>query len=97
MPKKIAEINSWKINLTREDLNQLFKETIYPLCVSKGSEWFSTAVSVEQQIEEYLKFETPTFEGLFDFIDIGEESYFERNKEEKTTLTTVHKAKGRAI
>ena len=95
--QKVAEINSWKINLTREDLNQLFKETIYPLCVSKGSEWFSTAVSVEQQIEEYLTFETPTFEGLFDFIDIGEESYFERNKEEKTTLTTVHKAKGRAF
>ena len=95
--QKVAEINSWKINLTREDLNQLFKETIYPLCVSKGSEWFSTAVSVEQQIEEYLTFETPTFEGLFDFIDIGEESYFERNKEEDTTLTTVHKAKGRAF
>lgn len=94
---KVAEINSWKIDLTKEDLNQLFKETIYPLCVSKGSEWFSTAVSVEQQIDEYLTFETPTFEGLFDFIDIGEESYFERNKEEDTTLTTVHKAKGRAF
>ena len=93
--QKVAEINSWKINLTREDLNKLFEETIYPLCVSKGSEWLSTAVSVEQQIDEYFKFETPTFVGLFDFIDIGEESYFERNKEEKTTLSTVHKAKGR--
>ena len=50
------------------------------LCVSKGEEWFSTAVSVKQQIDEYLTYETPTFDELFDYIAVGEESYTERNK-----------------
>ena len=95
--KKIEKLNSWKINLNREDLNLLFSEEIYPSSVSKGSEWFSTAISVKQQIDDYLEFETPTFEGLFDFIAIGEEAYAERNKKSPLTLTTVHKAKGRAF
>jgi len=95
--EKIEKLNSWKINLNREDLNKLFTEELYPLCVSKGSEWFATAVSVKQQIDEYLEFETPTFEGLFDFIAIGEESYTERSKKSTITLTTVHKAKGRGF
>ena len=93
--KNTAKLDSWKIDLTKEDLNQLFSDEIYPLCVSKGSEWFSTAVSVKEQIDEYLTFETPTFEGLFDFIAIGEESYTGRSKKSVITLTTVHKAKGR--
>ena len=75
----------------------MFSDEIYPLCVSKGEEWFATAVSVKQQIDEYLTFDTPTLEGLFDFIAIGEESYSERNKNAPITLTTVHKAKGRAF
>ena len=95
--EKIEKLNSWKINLNREDLNKLFTEELYPLCVSKGSEWFSTAVTVKEQIDEYLGFETPTFEGLFDFIAIGEESYTERSKKSTITLTTVHKAKGRGF
>lgn len=95
--KKIERLDTWKINLDKESLNQLFSDEIYPLCVSKGEEWFATAVSVKQQIDEYLTFETPTLEGLFDFIAIGEESYSERNKNAPITLTTVHKAKGRAF
>ena len=95
--EKIEKLGSWKIDLNREDLDKLFTEELYPLCVSKGSEWFSTAVSVKQQIDEYLEFETPTFEGLFDFIAIGEESYTERSKKSTITLTTVHKAKGRGF
>lgn len=95
--KEIEKLNSWKVNLNREDLNQLFSEEILPTSVSKGSEWFSTAMSVKQQIDDYLEFETRTFEGLFDFIAIGEEAYTERNKKSLRTLTTVHKAKGRAF
>jgi DNA helicase II / ATP-dependent DNA helicase PcrA len=95
--KKNQTLDSWKINLTKEDLDQLFLNEIYPLCVSKGEEWFSTAVSVKQQIDEYLTYETPTFDGLFDYIAIGEESYTERNKNAPITLTTVHKAKGKAF
>ena len=93
--KNTAKLDSWKTDLTKEDLNRLFSDKIYPICVSKGSEWFSTAISVKEQIDEYLTFETPTLEGLFDFIAIGEESYTERSKKSVITLTTVHKAKGR--
>ena len=93
----LEKLNSWKINLNKEELDKLFTEELYPLCVSKGSEWFSTAMTVKEQIDEYLGFETPTFEGLFDFIAIGEESYTERNKKSTITLTTVHKAKGRGF
>ena len=95
--KEIERLNSWKTNLNKEDLNQLFSEEILPTSVSKGSEWFSTAMSVKQQIDDYLEFETRTFEGLFDFIAIGEEAYTERSKKSLRTLTTVHKAKGRAF
>jgi len=94
---KIEKLNSWKTDLNKDNLDQLFSDEIYPLCVSKGAEWFSTAVSVKTQINEYLTFELPTFDGLFDFIAIGEESYTERNKQTKITLTTVHKAKGRSF
>ena len=95
--KEIEKLNSWKTNLNKEDLNLLFSEEILPTSVSKGSEWFSTAMSVKQQIDDYLEFETRTFEGLFDFIAIGEEAYTERSKKSLCTLTTVHKAKGRAF
>ena len=94
---KIEKLSSWKTDLNRDNLARLFSDEIYPLCVSKGAEWFSTAVSVKKQIDEYLTFELPTFEGLFDFIAIGEESYTERSKQTSITLTTVHKAKGRSF
>jgi len=70
---------------------------ILPMCISKGSEWFSAAMTVKQEIDEYLTFETPTLDELFDFISIGEESYIEQKSESKITLTTVHKSKGRAF
>ncbi|MBT6646598.1 MAG: ATP-dependent helicase [Thaumarchaeota archaeon] len=95
--KKNQTLDSWKINLTKEDLDQLFVNEIYPLCVSKGEEWFSTAISVKQQIDEYLTYETPTFDELFDYIAVGEESYTEKNKDVPITLTTAHKAKGKAF
>jgi DNA helicase-2/ATP-dependent DNA helicase PcrA len=95
--KNIEKLKNWKINLTRNEIDQLFLEQIYPVCVSKGDEWFFTAITVKQQIDEYLSFEIPTFEGLFDFIAITEESHIERNIESDITLTTVHKAKGRSF
>ena len=95
--QKLEKIENWEINLTREDLNKLFTEKIYPLCASKGAEWFTTAMLVNQQIEEYLTHQTPTLEGLFDFIAIGEEKRTDRNKESETILSTVHKAKGRGF
>ena len=95
--QKLEKIDDWEINLTPEDLDKLFAEKIYPLCASKGAEWFTTAMLVNKQIKEYLTFQTPTLEGLFDFIAIGEEKRTDRNKESETILSTVHKAKGRGF
>jgi DNA helicase-2/ATP-dependent DNA helicase PcrA len=95
--QKLEKIENWEIDLVREDLDKLFTEKIYPLCASKGAEWFTTAMLVNKQINEYLTFQTPTLEGLFDFIAIGEEEYDDRNKESEIILTTVHKAKGRGF
>ena len=81
--------------LRREDLDRVFADTILPVCVSKGAEWFATAISVKQDVDEYMTFEMPTFEEFFDFIAIGEESYVERGSDARVTITTVHKAKGR--
>ena len=94
---KNKNMPDFKVNLARESLNQLFSEEIYPLCVSKGSEWFATAVSVKEQIDEYFTYENPTYDGLFDFLQITEEAYKERSTQAPVTLTTVHKAKGRAF
>ena len=93
----IAKLTSWKIDLSRENISELFTSEIFPICIAKGQEWFFTAKAVQEQIEEYLSLETPTFDGLFDFIDVAEEEYVDRIKESKVTLTTVHKAKGRAF
>ena len=93
--KQIAKINLGTADLTRDSLDRLFLEKIYPLCVSKGSEWFTTAVSIRSQIDEYLTVSNPTLEALLDFLAIGEEVEVERSKKAEITLTTVHKAKGR--
>ncbi|CAE6492555.1 UvrD-helicase domain-containing protein [Candidatus Nitrosotenuis uzonensis] len=94
---KLDKVRSWGISMKREDLDGVFAKVVFPLCVSKGAEWFSTAIAVKQQIDQYLALGVPTMDGLFDFIAIGEESYVERSNESKITLTTVHKAKGRAF
>ncbi len=91
----LEKIKSLGISFRREDIYRVFDKVIYPLCVSKGAKWFSTAITVKQQIDEYLSLPVPTIDGLFDFIAVAEESYAERNIDSKVILTTVHKAKGR--
>ena len=95
--EKLSKIKSWGLKLQREDLDQKFDDVIFPISLSKGIEWFASAMTVKQEINEYLTFKTPTLDELFDFILIGEESYREQGSESEITLTTVHKAKGRAF
>ena len=95
--QKLTKIKSLGMEMSKDDLNKLFDSTIFPLCISKGSEWFSSAMSVKAEIDQYLTLDIPTLDGLLDFIAIGEESYIEQSSESKITLTTVHKAKGRAF
>jgi DNA helicase-2/ATP-dependent DNA helicase PcrA len=78
--KQIAKINLGTADLTRDSLDRLFLEKIYPMCVSKGPEWFTTAVSIRSQIDEYLTVSNPTLEALLDFLAIGEEVEVERSK-----------------
>ncbi len=94
---KLEKIKAWGMAMKREEFDSLFDRVVFPLCVSKGSEWFATAISVKRQIDEYLAMSIPTEEGLFDYISIAEESYVERSNSSKITLTTVHKAKGKAF
>ena len=95
--EKLSRIKSWGLKLQREELDEMFEGIILPMCIAKGSEWFSSAMTAKQEIDEYLTFKTPSLDGLLDFISIGEESYIEQRNESKITLTTVHKAKGRAF
>ena len=95
--EKLSKIKSWGLKLDRNDLDKIFDDVIFPISTSKGAEWFASAMTVKQEIDEYLTFKTPTLDGLFDFISIGEESYREQGSKSQITLTTVHKAKGRAF
>ena len=95
--KNIERLKSWKTTLAREDLEKLFSDVIFPKSVANNFEWFASAVYVKERIDEYLTYETPTLDGLLDFIDISDEAYPERLKQAPVTLTTVHKAKGRAF
>jgi DNA helicase-2/ATP-dependent DNA helicase PcrA len=92
---KLKKLENWGIELKKNDVDSLFDKVIFPICVSKGGEWLTTAVVLKRQIDEYLLLGIPTREDLFDFISIAEESYVERDAGSKITLTTVHKAKGR--
>ena len=92
---KLKELETWGVSMKKTDIDILFSQRIFPLSVTKGAEWFSTAREVKQLIEQYLVLDMPTRDGLFDFISIAEESYIERDIGSKITLTTVHKAKGR--
>ena len=85
------------VDLTRENLEKEFSKVIYPKCVSNGPEWLTTAALIHKQINEYLTFQTPILDELFDFLAIGEEAYTDRSKQADITLSTVHKAKGRAF
>ncbi len=93
--ERLSKMELGEIKLSKDDLDRIFATKILPNCVSKGAEWMATAMSVKQNVDEYLTLEAPTLEGLFDFIVIGEESYVERSSGSNITLTTVHKAKGR--
>ncbi|MDE1832238.1 MAG: ATP-dependent helicase, partial [Thaumarchaeota archaeon] len=73
--EKLEKISSWGISLKKSDIDTLFNKVIVPVCVSKGAEWFSTALVAKQQINQYLSAEIPTINGLFDFIAISEDAY----------------------
>ena len=93
----IPHIYTSQVELTKAKLEEIFSNTIFPISVSRGPEWLSTAQSVKNQIDEYFTMDTPTIEGFFDFIKIVEESYIDSHMDSDVTLTSVHKSKGRSF
>ncbi|MCX6818434.1 MAG: ATP-dependent DNA helicase [Candidatus Aenigmarchaeota archaeon] len=91
---RLKKLDNLFVALNKNDIDKLFNNIILPVCISKGSEWFTTGISIKAQIEEYLAMKIPTKNDFFDFMAITEEKYIERNTESRITLTTVHKAKG---
>ncbi|MCE2498153.1 MAG: ATP-dependent helicase [Nitrosopumilaceae archaeon] len=105
----LEKMKKWGCGMTADELDELFDNTILPICVAHGPEWFSTAVSIKQNIDQYLTFDFPTREGLFEYLAIGakpgagaEGGRWDDDKTDagkKTgggdiTVSTVHKAKG---
>ena len=96
-PVTLPPVYSPQIKLTKAMLEDIFRGIIFPVCVSRGAEWLSTAQSVRSQIEEYFTIPNPTVEGFFDFIKIVQESYVDSNMKSDVTLSSVHKSKGRTF
>jgi len=94
---RLEGLRSWGCRLSSADLDNVFEKIVLPVCAAKGQQWFASAVLVRDAIGEYMALGTPTLEGLSDFIAVMEESYVEQQAESNVTLTTVHKAKGRAF
>lgn len=105
----LEKLKKWGCGMTADEMDGLFENTILPICVAHGPEWFSTAGSIKQNIDQYLAFDFPTREGLFEYLaigagpgagaggkkrDDGETDGGRRTGEEDITVSTVHKAKG---
>jgi len=95
--KALQRLINFGISLGKKELDEVFEKRIIPISISKGFEWYSTALSVKILIDDYLSFGTPTMQGLFDFVAISEESNVEKNTNAEIILSTVHKAKGLAF
>lgn len=97
----LQALKSEEQKMGRGELDSLFKNTILPICVSKGQEWFATAIRLKQKIDDYFGHKKPTLEGLLDYIatsgDAAGEATETRADDNGTDvlLTTIHKAKGR--
>ena len=101
---KLKELESWDVDLKFSDLDMLFKSVILPICISKGEEWFVAAVSIKENMEDYLDKNTPVLDEMFDYLAICEEPQVEPRsknksnddyKDKKITVSSIHKAKGR--
>ena len=105
----LEKLKKWGCGMTADELDELFDNTILPICVAHGPEWFSTAVSIKQNIDQYLTFDFPTREGLFEYLAVGAEPEAgaggkkggdggetggDGRTGEGITVSTVHKAKG---
>ena len=69
----LEKLKKWGCGMTADELDGLFDSTILPICVAHGPEWFSTAGSIKRNVDQYLTFDFPTREGLFEYLTVGAE------------------------
>lgn len=93
-----TEPRLWRQEVTPQHMDELFENTILPICISYGLEWFVTAESIKKNIDQYLSLDTPTSMGLFDYLAVAEDPQPDHDTADdryNVVLSTIHKAKGR--
>ena len=81
---------------TVEDVNQLFKEKILPVCIAYGREHVYAALSVQAAYNEALKvLQNKDFQSMALYLLSSAAMSEDTSEDEEIILTTVHKAKGR--
>jgi len=92
-----ATANFFKIKseLTIDKLKELFEQLIFPVSMQLGKDYFLSAKSILNGIDEYLAtIKDRGRDGLFDYLSLLQEDYEPIEKPVNLVLTTVHKAKG---
>jgi DNA helicase II / ATP-dependent DNA helicase PcrA len=77
-----------------EDVNVLFKERLFPVCVSYGKEYLSAAKTMQKAYREALMYISEK-EMLLSFLRAADLESEESDAESDVVVTTVHKAKGK--
>ncbi len=81
---------------TTEDIYLLFKEIIVPVAISYGKEHLSVAMELNNSLQEAFNvMDDLSIENLAIYLKSSDILSEEPEVNEKVTLTTVHKAKGR--
>jgi DNA helicase-2/ATP-dependent DNA helicase PcrA len=86
--KAAAELNIF-------NLNKLFNETILPISVALDNDYYISAASILENINQYMDSnELPNFLDMLVYLYTAEDNYESNGNQENLVLTTVHKAKG---
>ena len=95
--KKLAKpfFNKLSVSMNLYDVNKIFNDTILPISISLGNDYYVTASSILESINEYFdNTDIPNLNDMLAYIYTAEESYEPVDSNEPLILTTVHKAKG---
>ena len=78
----LEELKKWGCGMTAGELDKLFDNIILPICMAHGPEWFFTAITIKQNVDQYLGLggDAPTRERLFEYLAVGADSEFGAEK-----------------
>ncbi|MEM4397310.1 MAG: UvrD-helicase domain-containing protein [Candidatus Woesearchaeota archaeon] len=81
---------------TVEDVNSLFIEKIFPVCISYGKEYLTSAMTLKQSFQESLDvLENKDIYNIINYLYSADLGSQESDVEKSLVVTTVHKAKGK--